>query len=80
MGRLVGAVFGFLVSAFVFQVFFRYAYLHQGARLVRLDRLTQQTCVVQLVSAADSGLPTPPPDLMLPGEPQSAPKTVYCPR
>jgi hypothetical protein len=39
---------GLVVAAFVFQVFFRYTYLRDGGRFIRVDRLTEGTCLVWL--------------------------------
>jgi hypothetical protein len=71
MKRTLGVVVALIVLAFAFQVFFRYDYVHQGARLVRIDRLTQSTCVVRLARA-----PIVPP---LPsGAYSTTPTTIYC--
>lgn len=48
MRRILWAVVTLIVAAFVFQVFFRYDYVTHGERLVRIDRLTQETCLVWL--------------------------------
>jgi hypothetical protein len=46
--RVLTAAVVLIVAAFVFQAFFRYGYVTRGERLVRIDRLTQETCLVWL--------------------------------
>ena len=45
---VAGWVAGVVVAGFVFQVFLRYGYTQNGPYLLRIDRLTQQTCVADL--------------------------------
>ena len=48
-GSFLGAL---IVLAVAFQSFFRYQYILDRARLIRVDRLTQQTCFVRDAIAA----------------------------
>jgi len=63
--RVLLAVLALVVVAFVFQVFLRYTYLHEGARLVRIDRLTQHACLVSLGSRPPPPSQTPNPNPFL---------------
>jgi hypothetical protein len=46
-----------VVAFFVFQLFFRYAYVNADGKLWRIDRLTQQSCVVTIGHAVCDPVP-----------------------
>lgn len=56
--RLLISATGAIVTVLVFLAFFRYAYLHDGARLVRVDRLTGNSCYLPCAPSTTSSLPT----------------------
>jgi hypothetical protein len=43
----------------VFELFFRYRYVHAGDQVWRIDRVTEQACLVRVGSANCSSSPSP---------------------
>jgi hypothetical protein len=67
--RVVYAVLGVILAAFVFQVFLRYHYLAASGVVYRADRLTGRVCqVAPYDSCAHPFPPQPTPCVRQPGE------------
>jgi hypothetical protein len=68
--RTVWYVFAaIVVVVLIFELFFRYRYVHAGNQLWRIDRVTERACLVQIGEAICS----PPP------APRVAPRARYNP-
>jgi len=53
---------GLIAVALVFQLFFRYQYVRLSDSVLRVDRLTAQSCYMPCVPASPTPMPTNPFD------------------
>ena len=55
------ALVAIAIVVILFELFFRYRYVRAGDQVWRIDRVTEQACLVRIGSAICSGSPAPPP-------------------
>lgn len=67
-GRAVSIVLGVVCAALMFQFFFRYQYIKEGAVVMRVDRVTGASCALPCIKFDPNSIPTPQPQSLTIGD------------